>query len=284
MREVVWLLVMSTILWRLVFWQRRAAARRDVTRLVERAGLPAEPELVAAAEHRFTRRQAALSLGAWLGSVAGIVPYGLMRGTPAALACWAALAMVGMGVGACFAHFNTLRSSRVAGPRAASLRQRRLLDFLTPAEVAVQYGLLTLPLLTGVLGVLTLTGDDDPQRGWALIASAAGAGLIVAGSAALQRWALRASQTSGGEVELRWEEATLAAMLRDLSAVAVGSSWALGGLTGFSAVTDWPGRYPGFVTSLASCLYLLGTLALAWVVLAAAIGRKTLSRSQQVIG
>ncbi|MDX6240432.1 MAG: hypothetical protein QOG10_5252 [Kribbellaceae bacterium] len=248
MREAAWLLVLSTILWGLLFWQRRAVARRDVGRLVKRAGLPAAPELVAAAEDRFTRRQAALT------------------------------------VGACIAHFNMLRSGRAGGPRAASLRQRRLLDFLTPAEVAVQYGLLTLPLLTGVLGVLTLAGDDHPQRGWALIAAAAGAVLIVAGSAALQRWALRASQPSGGEVELRWEEATRAAMLRDLSAVAVGSSWALGGLTGYSAAIDWPGRYPGFVVSLAIGLYLLGTLALAWVVLASAIGRKTLSRSQQVIG
>jgi len=284
MAEVWWLLGMCSFASVVSFRLRRRRAEQEVGRLIDRAGLPTDRVLVAGAAQHFVRRHGALAIGAWGGGVAGVVPYALLGATPTALAWFAACTLVGTGVGACLLHLRTLRSARAPGPRVASLRPRRLSDFLTPAELAVQYGMLTLPLVTAVLGVYALTGGDHPRRGWALLAAATTAVLVMAGATALQRWILRANQPAGEEAALRWEEALRAAMLRDVSAVAVGSSWALGGLTGFSAVTGWAEQFAGPWTSVAVGLYLIGTLAVVWTTLVGTYSRRTLGRFQQVIG
>ena len=263
-----------------MYLRRATAARRETAKFLERAGLPFEPELIAATQARFEQRQKAFAIGGVVGSIPGTAIFIWLDAGPTALAWWAAFLVAGIGLGVCVLYAAAVRAGRADGPRTAALRQRRLVDFLSPAQVVLQYGFLLLPAITAVLGIRILI--DGNRTGWGLIAAAVGAVLLVAGAAALQRWVLQVNQPAGQVVELRWSEAMRAVMLRDLAAVTVGASWALGAGTVATAVRDRSDDFPAFMEPVAYSVYLVSTLVFVWMAGAASTGR-TLRRSQQVI-
>lgn len=260
---------------------RRPAAARDVDRFLERSGLPAEAELIAATFARFERRQVVIAVGAWVGSVAGIAIFVRLDAGATALAWWMAAGITGVAIAICVLHIGAVRADGARGPRAASLRQRRLLDFLSPTYVALQYGFLLLPLLTGSFGLRIVLGQGDAALGWALIAAAGGAVLIVAGATVLQRWMLQVNQPAGQAVELRWSEAIRAMMLRDLASVMVGASWALGGSVLATATAERPAEFPASMEWISFGLQVVGVFVFIWMVGVATTGRLP-SRWQQV--
>ena len=265
-----------------MYLRRRTAAERETAKFLERAGLPFEPELIAATQARFEQRQQAFALGSVAGSIPGTAAFIWLDAGPTALAWWAAFLVAGIGLGVCALYGAVVRAGRADGPRTAALRQRRLVDFLSPTQVVLQYGFLLLPAITAVLGIRILIDGNRTGWGWGLIAAAVGAVLLVVGAAALQRWVIQVNQPAGQVVELRWGEAMRSVMLRDLAAVMVGASWALGGCTVMFAVTDRPDDFPAFMEPVAYSVFLVSTLVFIWMSGAASTGR-TLRRSQQVI-
>ncbi len=263
-----------------VWRDRKAIGLRDAYRLVE-AGLPNERELVDAAAARFEQRQLVSTVGGALGGAIGlgVVAY---VGTALPGLIWSALiATFGVGLAICWMHFKSVSAARTAGPRAASLRPRRLTDFLVWPEVVVQYGALVLPLAAVWLGVLVVTGGERPGRGWALLGGAAVALAIYLIALVLQSRVLRLSQAATGELELRWEEAMRAATLRELSEVMTWSCWFLG--AGAAISFDYPASVPSFVEPLMLVLFGLGVVVMG---VAQVLGATKwgLRRSQRAFG
>ena len=237
---------------------RKATARNGVRRLVEGAGLPDEPDLVTAAQAWFQRRQAVVTIGFWLGMMAGGALLLITRSSldSPLLIWWIAPAVLGGSVATWVESYRMLRTAD-GGPRAAALRPRRLMDYLSGFEIAIQYGLVAVPLLTAGLGILVLTTADHPGRGWRLVVGGVAAVPLAAVAFFLQRLSLRASHPVGRESELRWREAFRAAMLRDLGMAGIAVSWVLGAAAALSF--DWPDDVPGFVEPLTSVVFLGST-------------------------
>jgi hypothetical protein len=263
-----------------VWRDRKAIGLRDAYRLVE-AGLPNERELIDAAAGRIERRQMVSTVG---GAIGGAIGLGLVAYVGAAWPglIWSALfATFGVGLATCWMHFKAVGAARNAGPRAASLRPRRLGDFLVWPEIVVQYGALVLPLAAIWLGVLVVVGGDRPNRGWLLIGAAAVAVVIYVIAFVLQARVLRLSQAATGEEELRWEEAMRAATLRELSEVMTWSCWFLG--AGAAISFDDPGSVPSFVEPLIFVLFGLGFVVMG-VAQVAGTTKWGLRRSQHAFG
>jgi hypothetical protein len=273
---MIGVLIVAVMVWR----DRKSIGLTAAYRLVN-AGLPNDLDLVKAAASRFERRQLASTIG---GSIGGWIGVGgvLYFGAPVLALIWSALiGTFGVAVAICWLHFRAVRAARPSGPRTASLRQRKLADFLVWPEIVAQYAVLVLPLTAGWLGVQVLTGDDRPERGWLLIGAAAVALAIYLVASVLQLRVLRLSQAATQESELRWEEAMRAATLRELSEVMTWTCWFLG--AGAALSFELPRGLPSFLGPLTIVLFGLGfvVMGVAQVLGATKWG---LRRSQRAFG
>ncbi len=236
----------------LAWFVRKSAARAEVGRWVERGGLPglpAEPELVAAAQAWFQRRQASVLIGTWIGMMVGGVVL-LIAGAGldvVFLACWFAAVIFAAGIVTCVQSYRAVRKARADGPRAAALRPRRLADYLSEFEIWVQYGLIAVPVLVAALGLLALSSG-----GLLLVVGGLVAVPMMAAAFYLQRLLLHVSQPAGREAELQWQEVFRAARLRDLGAVGIWLSWLLGAA---ALSFDRPADVPGFVPTATYLLF-----------------------------
>jgi hypothetical protein len=291
--DVLWVVAMMAFATGLMWTQRKKSARTEVNRLVDRGGLPPEPDLVESALRWYEHRQEVLLLGLLAGTLAAggivVVTYlgmdiGFETGAvvDVRLLSWllAAAAAAG-GIATLGLSYRTVRASRTDGPRMAALRPRRLRDYLSPIEIAIHYGAIVLPLAAIGLGILVLGSNDHPARGWILIGSGSAAVPLWASGLLLQRMALRVNQPSGREAELRWQEAMRATTLRDLGSSAITVSWLLGASIPMSF--QWPSDVPGFAEPLSVVLFVVavGLMCVMWAV---AASRPGLRRVQRVVG
>lgn len=263
-----------------VWRERKEIGLREAYRLVE-AGLPNERGLIDAAAARFEQRQMVSTVG---GAIGGAIGLGVVAYAGAALPglIWSGLICTfGVGLAICWMHFKAVAAARKAGPRTASLRPRRLADFLVWPEIAVQYGALVLPAAAIWLGVLVVTGDDSPRRGWVLLGAAAVALGIYGIALMLQARVLRLSQAATGEDELRWEEAMRAATLRELREVMTWSCWFLG--AGAAISFEYPASVPSFVEPLMLVLFVVGVVVVGVAQMLGAT-KWGLRRSQRAFG
>jgi hypothetical protein len=264
----------------LVWRQRAEIGLKQAYDLVQ-AGLPNETELVQAAATRFRQRQAATTIGSWLGGAVALLALGTL-GEPLIVLVWCAMSgLFGVAAAVCVLHYRTVRATRPQGPRLASLGQRRLRDYLVWPEIACQYVAVVLPLATAGVGIVVLTTADDPRTGWTLIGIALGCLLVCVAGTILQRKVLALPQPASGESELRWEEALRAATLRDLSELMVWVCWLLGGAAVITV--DLPSGLPAFVEPLSYVLFGGGIAVLAVTTLSSA-GKWGLRRSQRALG
>ncbi|MEU4192252.1 hypothetical protein AB0E69_10155 [Kribbella sp. NPDC026611] len=270
---------------------RRRTAIREVGRLVEHGGLPAEPELIEAAQGWYMRRQVVLLIGMVAGALLGGAVVLILRpGGDFRLASEfdirlltgmiAVTAAVG-GLASLVHSYRTVRASRFDGPRTATLRPRQLRDYLSPVEIAIQYGALLLPAVAAVMGIVILRSSDHPGRGWILIGSGIAAAPLWGLGILLQRKALEVNQPSRGAAELRWQEALRATTLRDIASSGLTVCWLLGAAIPMSF--QWPADAPAYFSGLAGVLFLisLGLLCLSTIV-----GRSgsALRRVERVVG
>jgi uncharacterized membrane protein len=256
---------------------RRRLAVREVERWIRSGGLPDDPDARAESVLRQTRRNAAMAAGMLAGLALGVCAL-LLAGDRWDIWGYAiALEVAGGGAAVWFAHLRTLRSDERTSPRVASLRPRRLTDYLTTTELAAQVGMQALPLFA--LGCsVAVFADGDRGAGLRLLAGAVAGAAWFAVVLLAQRRALAASRPAGSELEMRWQEANRAQMLRDLLAVAMAGAWALGGLVAFGNVIDDPDRYPDAVARVVP--WVLGAASVVMVLVLLA-GAWALSRSQR---
>lgn len=291
--DVLWL-VAALVLMSVVLWvQRRKAAQREVDRRVERGGLPGDRDLVEVALEWYRRRQEILILGVLAGVlVAGAavvlvhlgIDLGFVPGTAldARLLTWLLAATAAFGGFATLINgYRTVRASRADGPRLAALRPRKSSDYLSPVEIAIYDGCVVLPLVGAALGVVVLGTNDHPERGWILIGSGLAAVVVWAIGLLLMRTALRVNQPSGREAELRWQEAFRATTLRDIGSAVLTVAWLLGAAMPMSF--EWPSDVPGYVSPLATVLFLV-SVGLWCTALMVAASRRGLQRVQRVAG
>jgi len=264
-----------------VVWRKREEIGLKRAYSLLQAGLPNETELVLAAARQFQRRQAASTIGAWLGGISALIVFAAL-GSPIMGLIWSVLfGTFGVAVAICVVHIRAVRAARREGPRLATLGQRRLRDYLVWPEIIAQYGELVLPLATAAIGVLVLARHDAPRVGWSLVGAGVACLVVCAIALVLQRKVLALSQPASGESELRWDEALRAATLRELSEMMMWACWILGGATVISA--DLPSGLPSFVEPLANVLFCGGIAVLSAAQLSAA-GKWGLRRSQRAIG
>ncbi|WP_433159186.1 hypothetical protein [Kribbella sp. CA-247076] len=270
--DVVWWMVSMTVgtaggwLW------RKSAARAEVSRWVGRGGLPAEPDLVAAAQTWFERRQTSVAIGVWVGMMLGGVLL-LVTGAglnPAVLTWWFAAVLLGGGIATCARSYLAVRNARADEPRAAALRPRRLVDYLSAFEIWLQYGLLAVPLLAAVLGLFALHSG-----GWTLVAGGLVAVPMAAAAFYLQRLSLLLRQSATDAAGLQWQEAFRAVTLRDLGLAGMTISWLLGAAAALSF--EWPDDVPGFVQPATYVLFLGSTLLIV-ASLVVSVSRRGLRR------
>ncbi|GAB3954343.1 hypothetical protein GCM10029976_096430 [Kribbella albertanoniae] len=261
-----------------VVWsQRKKTARSEVNRLIRQGGLPADPDLAEAAIGWFQRRVGVLSIGYLLGILVGGVvllfsgqafQFGpdSEGGSGLGPIVWAFAAASFIGGGATLLDaYRAVRRSKVDGPRTATLRPRRLGDYLTPVETAIHYGVVAIPLVCIGLGVGVLSSDNRPARGWLLVASGSVAVLLWGAGIALERMALRVSQSSGRPAQLLWQEAYRAATLRDLGTAIITVSWLLGASVPSSF--DWRG-HPMYFWDVAFGVFLVSMVLMlvnSWI-------------------
>lgn len=289
--DLLWLVGIMVLALVVVWLFRKKAAKAEVDRLVDRGGLPPEPELVASALRWHEQRQRILILGTLIGTLAGgavivladqVVEIDLVAsdGLDVRLLTWmlAAAAAAG-GVATLLQSYRSVRAAGSDGPRAAALRPRQLSDYLSPIEIAIHRGVVLLPLAAVGLGVVVLSGSDHPASGWILVVSGLIAVPLWMAGLWLQQLALRINQSSGGESELRWQEALRAATLRDLGAAVATVSWLLGASVPLSF--QWPSDVPGFVEPVASGLFVVAMAAMC-VIWGIAASRRGLQRVQRV--
>ena len=276
----VWMLLaaITVMLW--VLWaQRRTTAQRDVDRLVVRGGLPPDPELVAAARKWYQRRHELLVAGIWIGwMTAGLILLLMGEGWDTRMVTWWIAGAGSVGGLATLLHgYQTV--SRSDGPRTASLRPRQLAGYLSPVEIAIEYGFVLVPVIAGGLGIMVLALGDS--QGWILVAAGL-AGVALWGlGLGLQQMALRVNHTSGGEVELQWQEALRAATLRDVAGAIFAVCWLLGSALPVSF--EWPADVPGFVEPLTIVVFAV-SLILVGVATFVAMSRRGLGRVRRVAG
>jgi hypothetical protein len=289
--DLLWLVAVMTLALAVLWAFRKKSAKAEVDRLVTLGGLPPEPGLVASALRWHERRQVIMIVGTLFGVLAGgavIVLADLAldidlvasEGLDVRLMTWmfAAAAAAG-GVATLLHSYRSVLAARTDGPRAAALRPRQLDDYLSPIEIAVHRGAVVLPLAAVGLGVVVLGGSDHPASGWILVASGLIAVPLCVAGLWLQQLALRVNQSSGGEVELRWQEALRAATLRDLGTAIVTVSWLLG--TSVPLSFEWPSDVPGFVEPVAMVLFAVATAALC-LIWGIAASRRGLQRIHRV--
>lgn len=266
----------SVLVWR----QREEIGLKRAYDLV-RAGLPNETELVKAAARRFQHRQEASTIGGWLGGITGLIVF-VALGSPIIGLLWSGLiGTFGVAVAICAFHLRAVRAAHREGPRLARLGQRRLRDYLIWPEIIAQYGELVLPLAATAIGVLVLTGHDDPKVGWTLVGVGVACLLICAIALVLQRKVLQLSQAASEESQLRWDEALRAATLRELSEMMMWACWLLGGAA--IILADLPSGLPSFVEPLGLVLFC-GGIAVLVVAQLSGSGKWGLRRSQRAIG
>ncbi|MEV6415932.1 hypothetical protein [Kribbella sp. NPDC051718] len=266
-----------------LFASRRSIARSQVGRLVYTGGLPKDARLMAAAEDRLAQTQVASAVGL---AVAGVVVGGIVLLAGDSLFSpvlgWTLMGMIaGVGIGSFVLQFRAVRAARPAGPRTATLQQRRLGDYLTPVEIIGQYVMLVFPLLALALGVLVLaTADDHAARGWALVIPGLATIPVAAVGIYLQRRILELNQPASGADELRWQEALRAKALRDMLNILIGAGWLFGAALVLSF--EWPAGVPGFATPFAWAIFVGGT-AVECLIWGAGDSKRGLRRSQQAI-
>lgn len=279
----------------LLWIQRRRSAQLEVNRLIERAGLPAEPRLVEAALTWQQRRQETLLIGILIGTVAAgavvlLVRNGLHVGLASSdvaddgLLTWllAAAAVAGAGGLATLAYnYRVVRESRSEGRRTATLRPRQLADYLSPWEIVIQYSCLVLPLVAIGLGVVILGTADRPASGWILIVSGLVAVPLWALGLFLQRRALLVNRPSGDKAVLLWQEALRASTLRDVGSSVLMICWMLGAALPMSF--QWPSGTPHFVQPVATVAFLVSVVMLCGRGVLAA-SRRGLGRVQRIAG
>jgi hypothetical protein len=217
--------------------------------------------LVEAAVTRFRRQREALTIGGWIGCSVGAIGLTASGLKTAAELWWATVAMLGAAIAICVLQFRAVRAARADGPRTASLRQRMMVDFQSWPELVAQFGSMLLPVVTGGLGVLVLTGDHNASRGWLLVIPSIAAVAIAAIAVVLQIRLVRLSQVATEEAELRWEEALRAASVRELASIITWTCWILGASVAFSF--EWPSGTPGFVEPLTYGLVVGGLLLMS---------------------
>ncbi|GAA3582534.1 hypothetical protein [Kribbella ginsengisoli] len=277
------LVVVAVVGGALLFLSRKSIARSQVGRLVYTGGLPKDEKLMAAAESRLAQTQAASAVGL---AVAGVVVGGivLLAGDDlfSPVLGWTFMGMVaGIGIGSFVLQYRAVRAARPAGPRTATLRQRRLGDYLTPVEIIGQYAMLVFPLLALGLGVLVLTtADEHASRGWALAIPGLATIPIAAVGIYLQRRILQLNQPAATEDELRWQEALRAKALRDMLNILIGAGWLFGAAAVLSF--EWPAGVPAFAAPFAWVMFIGGT-AVECLIWGAADSKRGLRRSQQAI-
>jgi hypothetical protein len=236
-----------------------------------RVGLPRDDVARADAIRRVLRRT---SIGSWytlLGLFAGTV---VLIGdvTTIGLAGYQACGLIGYSVGVWRVHLADLRErSAGAGTRAAVLRRRRLLDFLTPAEVVAPWIMLLIPALSLFVGIDMLA--TDRVQATILIAVALLHLVVFAVAQVLQRRVLRIGHVADTEAAMRWEEAHRALVLRELAQPAIWGPFALGVFLYVASTLD---RLDG-LAGLGSALAILPPM---WVVWSTA-GRQAWRRSQR---
>jgi hypothetical protein len=274
-----------------MFLDRRKLAVRETNRLVEHGGLPADPELVEAARQWYVRRQvvlvSGLVVGALVGGAAVLIAkkgWGLALESELDMRLVAFLVAVAAAAGglASLAHsYKTVRMTRLDGPRTAVLRPRRVGDYLSPIELAIEYGAVLLPLVAVAMGAVVLGSNDHPARGWILVASGVAAVPLWGMGIFLQRKALEVNQQSSGVDELRWQETLRATTLREIASSGLTVCWLLGATVPMSF--QWPSDAPGFLSPLATVLFLV---SVGMLILSGVVGRsgRVLRRAQQVAG
>ncbi|MFF0345682.1 hypothetical protein [Kribbella sp. NPDC004875] len=269
----VGLAVMLVVLW----WQRATAAQRSVDRLIERGGLPTTPQFVAAALEWHRRRQELLLIGLGVGIlVAAVAQFVVGDGWNVQVVTWsAALAVAGGGFAALMHAYRNVRAARQEGRRTASLRQRRLTDYLSPIEVAIHLVAVVFPLAGIALGIVA------GGRAWVLVLSGAVAVLLWAGGLALQQMTLKVNHQAAGEDELRWQEALRGTALRDLGAVMLSVCWLLG--ASVPQWFDWPSDVPHVVEPLSQYLFS-ASLILVAILSFVGTNRQVLQRVRRVTG
>jgi hypothetical protein len=276
-------MVLAVVVGGLLFAARNSTARNAVWHLVNSGGLPRNEHLMAAAHERLVKREAAAGCGlAAAGLLAGgVLSLAAPDGSKSGFLLALMVTLVGAGLGAYLQHLRAVRAVRPGGPRAATLRQRELGDYLTRREVVGQYAMLGFPLVAVVAGVLVLTtADDFASRGWVLVASGLAAVPIAALAVSLQRRVLALNEPASGVDELRWQEALRAVALRDMTRILVGAGWACG-VTGLGFF-EWPPGFPGFL-DWAGFVVLMGGAALQVLIWQAAETKGGLRRSQAAI-
>lgn len=256
---------------------RRRLAVREVERWIRRGGLPDDPAARAESVLRQTRRNAAMAVGMLAGFALGVGAL-LIAGDHWDIWGYAiALEVAGGGAGVWLAHLRTLQNDGRTSPRVASLRPRRLTDYLTSTELAAQFGMQALPLFALACSVVVFA-DGDRGAGLRLLTGALTGAAWFAVVLPAQRRALAASRPAGSALEMSWQEANRAQMLRDLLAVATSGAWALGGLVAFGNVIDDPDRHPDAVARVVP--WVLGTASVVLVLVLVA-GAWSLTHSQR---
>lgn len=229
------------------FWyDAPRAGHRFVTDLGMRTGLRVDHDTADLVSRRGRRRMRAIAMGFLIGALAGTVPGLVVGGLGQEIVWWVAGAAAGSGAGPLVVHVRDIARITVEpGPRAAVLRPRRLLDFLTPFELGAPYLGLLLP--AWALVVVLVSGQAEPvgSAGTAWVVTGAALAVVVTVVAvAARRFVLHIAPPSRSTIRLTWEDAMRGVALRDIGATAVGTSWALGGLAAFQVAVTWPVELP----------------------------------------
>jgi hypothetical protein len=226
-----------------VFATRRRTVVAEVMKNARLAGLPADPASFDEAVSR-ERRRVDCRLYGGFGALAIGAPALLLNSQHRlAVFAWLAFCWLGTVVGAWFGHLRELhRRRRTVARRAAQLRRRRLMDYLSPLEVVALCVSGLLPVWPACLALVTL-GDVDAGQSSVLFASSVLGLLFLLMIGMLLRAALSLPSLAASETALRWEEAERARSLRDLAAMAVALSLMLGGIVPNLAL-DEPATYP----------------------------------------
>lgn len=256
-----------------------------VTRFATSVRLSLDEDTATMVGRRLRRRYRANALGAWLGFMVGSTANLLIDPT-VAIAWWLAMGLVGGGAGILITQVLEVRdAARRPGPRAAVLAPRRVLDYLTPGEVGIQYAGLALPVIALCVALTSLLGGEPHHGriGWVLAAVAANLVIVVA-CVLLQRRALHVAPVTDSPHRLRWEDALRGQALRDLTVSAFATSWALGGLTAFGATSQWLVGFPFALIPVTIIGFGVATIALFWLLITEEKGAGSARRFHRLYG
>lgn len=232
-----------------------------------RVGLPRDEAAHDDAVLRRVRRISAGGVGGFLGLMVGTLGFLIDPGM-IGLACALICGMAGTTWATWRWHSADLRERGTqATSRAAALRRRRLLDYLTPGEVFSPYAVLGIPAAVVVHGVIMLA-SDAPQVGRAialLVVAVLSAAVFVAAKV-LQLRALRLVHPAGSASEMRWEEAQRALLLRELNILSIVSPILLGGLVWLAVSHQWLRGVPEPLDQLVQWTWLVAQYSTFWAI------------------